>query len=795
MAVNITCTGDVYNYSNIKFTSDEIRYQAYFYKVVSGSSSSTWGNPLNTILGQYNFNVADIIGTDGAANSTDRVFVVLWDPNTVERNNLNLIQWGAFEVTLGTGPGMVSSDLYVNDVQLKPNIQPNLVWTFPTTGYVNTNYTAVNSSYDEHDWDFNSVTMRHERTRYGQNIQLINTVSGSRYNWDDGHQDIGLIGSSNGTHQWSLSGYYDVELVITDECATTVTGTKQIQIFNPGPTCGIKCHQATLQNINTPDTLVTFEFDGGDVNNDIVDIDWHIHDSGSYGNTDTIIIGSNKLDIISHTNGLGTSWCEDTATPGAFTNPGSHLIEATVHWHDGFSNQVLNCSEVFNQGKFSGPAINFTQSPPQATVGSGIIFENTSTNIGRIGKHPPECREYDWIWTDDGVVSTVEDVGYNIDLEKTPGSTDCSVKLIGYWNDGWALHTSELEEAVVFGTTIEVSVENCYYNLHISGTSSDGTTTGYHWEIYQDTVSGTGVGPWTQVWESPEDMEQNDKKIAFTTVSYYKIIGYVHGTGTTTHDDEILFVADICPPEQLNYVWNGTGALDTGSDWIHVGYGIENSDAMHTGTNGLDLTGLIDGGAFQFESYENEWMDVEVTSYDYLVFWAYVNSWEQDKHLQANLERVGVYSGTLLNIDDYINLTVIKQWQKIYIPLDDFEIPLAAGQLKYVNKLNFWSRGSIDLYIDDMLFVMGQAVTEFVAVCNPSVVSQRIGIKALDGKEVGPSMKVENVLPNVSSPIVEGKVIGDKDLGFVPMTPNMRGIMDTQSSDRIIHTFPPPRGT
>jgi len=545
MSVNITFTGDIYDYTATQFSGTEVRYQVYFVKINTGSSPSAWGSSLNSILGQYNFNLADIVGTTGSVNDGDYVVVVFWVPNTVERNNLGLTQWSMFEIVLGTGPGMISSDVYTNNVQVKQNILPNLDWSLSSTGFVNTDYTATNNSYDEHTWVFNSVTMRHERARYSQNIQLVNTVSGTQYDWDDGHKDVGLSGAANGTHQWSSADFYDVEIVIADECNATVTGTKQIQIFNHAPTCGIKCNQAVGQNITTPDTVVTFEFDGGDIDDKITSIDWHIHDSGSYGNTDTVVSGSNKTDVISHSNGLGTDWCGHSTTSGAFTNPGDHLVEATVNWYDGFSTQVLNCEETFTQQKFTGPAINFSQAPPQATVGSGIIFTNTSTDISRVGLGLPDCTEYDWRWTDNGVDVDYLDKPFSYELNVMPTSANCLVRLCADWSDGWDTNTTCTEEDVVFGTIVTITEVECYYNLNIVGTSSDGSVSGYSWGVYRST-SFSIVGPYELMWSSPIGIEQNDKKVCFTEENYFKITGYVYGTGVTTSDDEYLYIDEIC---------------------------------------------------------------------------------------------------------------------------------------------------------------------------------------------------------------------------------------------------------
>jgi len=922
MALNITFGGFAYDKDEIISNSD-IKYQGFFYNNGTASSSPKW-NAVRTVesTGYYNINLgdADWLEQESTVISNSKVIIVFWKdvPLGDDRNALTLDEWGAVEITID------GSSVYTQDCQVKDNLCSILQWghNVPAHGYVDTTYSTTNTSYDVHYWTFDgilsagSVIMNHYRTRYGENIQLINTVNSTNYYWGDTESILGLSGAATSNHQWNTAGTYDINIEVLDESGCTTSGSSTINIFwhepvpniicneavgqniitpdtvvsfnytgsdindsitgidwiitdvgiygnttttiynvdssntvyhtsgvgtswgghsasngaftNPGnhlvsivihwdngyssqiinynetfnqntfngpPIPNIQCYQAVGQNISTPDTAVVFSYIGNNPGNRIVDIDWEINDVGVYGNTTTILNGIIYNSDVPHSSGEGTSWCGDTATLGAFTNPGNHVVDIDVNWNDGWRDYVVGHQETFNQGLFSGPAINFNQLPVQATVGSGIIFENTSTDISRVGKHLPECREYDWVWTDGGASDTTENVGYGSDLEKIPGSADCSVKLIGYWNDGWVLHTSELEKDVVFETTIDVSIENCYYNLHIVGTSSDGTVTGYQWEIYQDTVSGTGVGPWTQVWESPIDLEQNDKKISFTTVSYYKIIGYVSGNGTTTYDDEIIYVSTVCPADAINYVWNGTGSLDIGTDWTHIGCGIENTESMYTGTNGLDLTGLANGSVFHFDSYKYVWVDVDVTNYDFLLLWAYVNDWEQNTHLQVSLNRDGVFNSTVLNLDNYINLTIIKQWQKVYIPLNDFNIPFAPGQLKYVNTLSFVSQGNIDLYMDDITFVIGNIFTEVHAICNPTVKTQSIGTKTLDGKEIGPSMRVESVLPNVSSPIVEGREIGSKDVGFNPMMPNMKAVMDEQYSGRIIHTFPPPKNT
>lgn len=544
MSVNITMTGNVYDTYGIMFTGGEVYYQAYFYKVNPSSSSSIWSNVRISILGQYNFNLADsdLLTTEGNAASDDKVIVVFWKGSTTNRNdNCSLIdQWGAFEVVLGTGPGMISSDVYVNDVSITTNIIPILSWSLPSSGYVDTSYTAVNNSYDIHSFTISGTEMYHWRTRYGEDIQLINTVSGTDYDWDDNSKDLGVSGTTNKAHQWASAGSYDVEIVIYDECSATATGIKTIDIYWQEPVPDI----IMTPSVPDPNEPVSFQWNGTDIDNSVVGISWTINDSGVYGNTDTTASGA-RDDVIPHSDGTGTTWCGTSASGGAFTNPGNHTVSIIYHWYDGFVTHDDPYNEVFNQARFSGPAVNFSQDPSQAVIASGVKFINTSFGTSRVGLGLPDCYEYGWVFTDDGVSTDYLDKPYSYELEVTPGSVDCQVELCANWSDGWDTQQTCLEKNVVFETIITVTPEDCYYNLGIIGTSSDGSVAGYSWEIYKDTTV-SGIGPWELAWSSPAALGQNDKEVCFTAVGYYKIIGYVYGTGDTTNDDEIIYVSSVC---------------------------------------------------------------------------------------------------------------------------------------------------------------------------------------------------------------------------------------------------------
>lgn len=545
MAVNVTIAGNIYNIFETKYSGSEVAYQPYFYNAVGGGSSSIWGNVRTSILGQYNFNLADddLLTTAGEISSGDVVLIVFWTPNSSDRldNCSSLNSWSIFRIILGTGPGMVSESVYVNDVQLLSNICPNLNWSLQATGLVGTSVTATNSSTDQHQWVFSGVDLHHRNTWYGQTLMYINAVDNTDYDWGDSSQSNNLSGAANGSHIWSISGDYEVKIIIEDECGCTVTGTDQIRIYNRTPVPNIEM----TPEFPTPNEDVTFKYTGTDLDNSITNISWTINDSGIYGNTNTVSTTNNKDATIYHTEGLGTDWYGQGQNFGAFTNPGDHNVSIVITWWDGFDYKTINYNETFTQTRFSGPVVDFTQNPLQAEKDIPVIFTNTSTNTDRVGLGLPLHHEYTWRWTDDTLIEIETDKPYAFSLEKTPNTGVCQVQLCAQWSDGWDTNNTCIEKNVVFKTTVTISEVECYYNLNLIGTSDDGSVTGYGWTVY----SGSGeIGPWVEQWASPVDLNQNDKKICFTSTGWYKIKGAVYGTGNTTYDEEILEITEVCPP-------------------------------------------------------------------------------------------------------------------------------------------------------------------------------------------------------------------------------------------------------
>jgi len=484
-----------------------------------------------------------------------------------------------------------------------------------------------------------------------------------------------------------------------------------------------------------PNEQVYFIYSGTDIDDRITSIDWTINDSGPYGNTNTTTT-SGRDDTVAHADGEGTDWYGQGQTDGAFTNPDIHNIEIVIHWNDGFSNQVINYDKDFIQNKFSGPALSFSQNPPQATISSGVEFINTSINVGRVGLGLPDHIEYEWTWYDDTLIETIDDQNYSYKLVKTPVTTDCEVELCADWSDGWETMTTCLREDVVFDTTVTVTPEDCYYVIDVIGTSSDGSVSGYGWTISSGTSSS---GVWIDIWNSPTGISQKEKTLCFSSTGWYKIEGSVYGTGTTTSDYETLFINETCPDSGSKYnIWNGTGVLDVGSDWNHMEKGIESSVAMHLGTNGLLVEDSIANDIIEF--HRSGYSEIDINNYDFLSFWMNIKHWQQGTDIKIKLDSTLGNSGVELNVSNYVVEERLNIWHRVMIPLQRFRITADESQVgwpTYVNRLVFTIEGEIDFWLDDISLIIGEVVT--IPVCTPNMETHQAG--------ASPSPHLINVQP------------------------------------------------
>lgn len=719
MALNITFDGYVYDKDSV-IAGTTTYYQAYFYANGTASSPSTWSNTFSCdAVGYYNFNLGDAswLGQEGSALSGSKVVLVFWKGSSDRTDDCDVLtEWGAFELTLD------GSSTYTNQVQTMDNIDPNLNWTtdIPAHPYVETTYNVINTSDDEHSWDFNGLTMNHWYNRYGQTINGPNYIDYTDYYWGDGNTSLNQGSTTNGSHSYDSAGTYEITVDVFDSCAASTSGVDTFNVYWRPPVPNIIMTPANPD----PNEPVSFEYTGTDPDDRITSIEWTIGDSGAYGNTDTSVT-ANRDDEVDHTAGTGTDWYGQAATSGAFTNPGSHTISIVINWNDGFEDQTTNYSENFTQNRFTGPDMDFSQDPVLAAVGSGIVFTNTSTDLDRVGLGLPDHEEYTWTWSDEGVEDVTTDVNYAYQLTKVPNSADCTVELCADWSDGWDTMVSCVDKAVTFRTTVTVTPEDCYYRVNIIGTSDDGTVSGYSWTV----SSGTSAsGTWSEVWSSPTGMGQQEKTLCFSATGWYKIHGYVYGDGATTDDYQTLFIDETCPDSGAVYnIWNGTGPLDIGSDWVHVGKGTETATAVYQGSNGLLIANAAAGEKITFHRHGN--VEMNINDYDFLSFWVNLKSWQPQRDITVKLySTLDPDNVTVQDLSNYLMLNKINEWQRVMIPLPRFEIEpdeTQVGWPTHVNQLELYIEGQNNFWLDDVSLVMGELIT--LPIDTPDMETTQVG--------------------------------------------------------------------
>ena len=516
--------------------------------------------------------------------------------------------------------------------------------------------------------------------------------------------------------------------------------------YSTAPSANLICNEATANNVAIPSTIVTFDYTGSNPDDRIIGIDWTINDD-----TDTVVTNVSYDTTVYHTEGVGGSWFGNLATIGAFSTYGIHSIDVKVHWNDGWDDKEVNYSENITQGVFSGPTLSMDQVPPKAVMASGVTFVNTSINTDRVGLGQYQQDEYEWVWTDKTLTETESDKPYEYQFTKVPTTTECVVYLYAEWSDGFVQQTSWIDEPVIFDTTVIVTPEDCYYNINVIGTSSDGSATSYNWTVSSG-ISETG--PWDVVWESPTGIDQQQKTLCFSATSWYKVTGYVNGTGASTSDYETLLITEVCPDSVAVYnIWNGTGILDLDLDWDRSGAGVETEVSRYRGTNGLDVV---------YSKTEDEILftrsiDSDINDYDFLSFWINIRKWNTKKDIYIKLFSSNYTYGQKIGLSSYVSTSNIKTWTRVMIPISRFNLKAQFAELGWptlINSLIFQLKGDIDFWLDNVALSMGSLIT--VPVCPPDMEAADIGDLTMTAQDIGQVPMVA-----VTSP------------GIVPITPNI----------------------
>jgi hypothetical protein len=127
-------------------------------------------------------------------------------------------------------------------------------------------------------------------------------------------------------------------------------------------------------------------------------------------------------------------------------------------------------------------------------------------------------------------------------------------------------------------------------------------------------------------------------------------------------------------------VWNGTGAGDTGADWSTSGEGSETAESKHDGTYGWD-TGVTTDGTATFFDYGSE-QDIAGT-YDEVDLWVQPKAFPTSSRLQIRwLDSTDSPVSDQLRVDQYAANMDLDVWQKVSIPVADFNLTGAAQKLR-----------------------------------------------------------------------------------------------------------------
>lgn len=308
--LNIGFAGFVYDNSDV-LGNVNIKYQAYFRKVNSSSSSSAWGT-VKTIdaNGYYSLNLGDgdFLTQSGIASTGDKVVIVFWKPTTEGRTSYGLVEWGEIEITL------TSASSYLKDVQIKTNQSPLIVsWTLAATARLHEVVTAINGSSDEHSWTAHGTLTYQFSSRYGVEMTPISAIETSRFDWGDTTQDT-YPGAGDGSHAWTAIGDYDVNLLVTDYSGAFDDDTKSIRIKYRIPVCGILLVPVspTIEEVALISPTIT------DIDSRVATVDYYV---------DSVLIHS----------GVSKTFSWNYQFP---TNE-QHIIRQVLHWNDGFADGTV----------------------------------------------------------------------------------------------------------------------------------------------------------------------------------------------------------------------------------------------------------------------------------------------------------------------------------------------------------------------------------------------------------------------------------------------------------------------
>lgn len=193
-----------------------------------------------------------------------------------------------------------SSD-YTGVRQLLPSQPPQVTLTV-SDGTVNNQINATQSSSDQYQWIYDSVTHHHRDSWYGQALCPMVGINKVEYDWGDGSG----FTENDSTHTYTAVGDYTITVRVTNPTGQIAEDSKVIRVAYNEPT--INLSNDPIQPIIDQDTTITV---------DILDSDSRETNRKYY------IDGVETVDL-TH----------------AFSTLGTHEFTVEIYWNDGFEDKV-----------------------------------------------------------------------------------------------------------------------------------------------------------------------------------------------------------------------------------------------------------------------------------------------------------------------------------------------------------------------------------------------------------------------------------------------------------------------
>ena len=200
-----------------------------------------------------------------------------------------------------------------------------------------------------------------------------------------------------------------------------------------------------------------------------------------------------------------------------------------------------------------------------------------------------------------------------------------------------------------------------------------------------------------------------------------KVVSKAHGPGVQVYTSDInplgfqsAFFTNETYGSELNQdatvggtpdiVHNGTDSVEwTGSSIVGT-WDFASTTVAHSGTKSIDATATVNNDVAQFAKGSN----LTIANYVSLTGWIYITSFPTSGTKHINI--YGWDTGTAaqvsatLNIDDYVDTTILGTWQKFSIPFADFAFTSTTLDAVRIRTVDIGGGQAPNYYLDDIEF-------------------------------------------------------------------------------------------